>query len=280
MPAELYGFLNSMIKTTTPPTNELITFIVAGQSNADGRDALADAPSWLSKTNPTVTGVKMWDINTTPHQFNDFKLGTNSGADIWTQTTWAFDMVAMHDYYAGKNITCYMVKRTKGGTPIYIDSGNVKGSWNVNFSGITAANSGITVLLRDLHWYYQSAVTYATSVGKTLNVKAILWHQGESDFLPAAASDSYYQNFKDVIYYIRNTIVGNPTLPIVYGTIPHASAQYNVTVENAQLLIGSEDVNAHVINLASATLLVDGLHLDATSSISFGDQVYDIIKNF
>ena len=32
MPAELYGFLNSMIKTTTPPTNELITFIVAGQS--------------------------------------------------------------------------------------------------------------------------------------------------------------------------------------------------------------------------------------------------------
>jgi len=279
MSTELYGFLNSMIKTIPPPSNELVTFIVAGQSNADGRDLLVDAPSWLSQSNPTVTGVKMWDVNALPHQFNDFKLGTNSGADVWTQTSWAFDMIAAHNYYVGKNTNVYMIKRTKGGTPIYIDPTNTKGSWNVDFTGITAANTGITILLRDLHWYYQSALTYATSVGKTLNVKAILWHQGESDYLPQAAADAYYQNFKDVIYYIRNTIVGNATLPIVYGTIPHASGQYNATVETSQLLIAVEDVNAHVINLANATLL-DAYHLDATSSISFGDSVYDIIKNF
>lgn len=280
MSAELYGFLESMSKTVTPVGNELITFIVAGQSNADGRDALVNAPVWLNQSNPVVTGVKMWDVNTSPHQFNDFKLGTNSGADVYTQTTWAFDMIAMHNYYVGKNTTVYMVKRTKGGTPIYIDPNNIKGSWNINFTGITSTNTGITVLLQDLHWYYQSAVTYATSVGKTLNVKAILWHQGESDYLPVDAANSYYDNFKEVISYIRNNIVGNPTLPIVYGTVPHDSGQYNVTVENAHLLIGLEDINAHVVNLANATLLVDGLHLDATSSIAFGDSVYNIIKNF
>ena len=280
MSIELYGFLNSIGKQTSPPTNKLTTFIVAGQSNADGRVPLVNAPSWLNQSNPTVTGVKMWNINVTPHQFNDFKLGVNSGADVWTQTTWAFDMEAMHDYYYGKNTTVYMVKRTKGGTPIYIDPTNPKGSWNVNFTGITAANTGITILLQDLQWYYQSAVTYATSVGKILDVKSILWHQGESDYLPADAYNSYYQNFKDVIYYIRNNIVGNSTLPIVYGTVPHASGEYNVIVENAHLQIASEDVNAHCVNLANMTLLPDGLHLDSTSAIYFGDQVYNIIKNF
>lgn len=278
MSTELYGFLNSMIKTVAPPTNVLTTFLVAGQSNADGRDLLVNAPIWLNQSNPTVTGVKMWDINVAPHQFDDFKLGTNSGADVWTQTAWAFDMIAMHDYYSGKNVIPYMIKRTKGGTGIYIQSGDTKGCWNIDFTGITSMTTG-NVLLRELHWYYQSAVTYATSVGKTLNVKAILWHQGETDYLPQAAADAYYQNFKDVIYYIRNTIVENATLPIVYGTVPHASAQYNATVETAHLLVAVEDVNAHVINLANATLL-DAYHLDATSSISFGESVYDIIKNF
>ena len=137
MSTELYGFLNSMIKTVAPPTNVLTTFLVAGQSNADGRDLLVNAPIWLNQSNPTVTGVKMWDINVAPHQFNDFKLGTNSGADVWTQTAWAFDMIAMHDYYSGKNIIPYMIKRTKGGTGIYIQSGDTKGCWNIDFTGIT-----------------------------------------------------------------------------------------------------------------------------------------------
>jgi len=275
---QLYGFLDSIGKVVTPPTNNLTTFLIAGQSNADGRVLLVNAPSWLNQSNPTVTGVKMWNINLTPYQFNDFKLGVNSGADVWTQTTWAFDMIAMHDYYVGKNTTVYMVKRTKGGTAIYIQSGDTKGCWNTDFTGITTYTTG-NVLLQELQWYYQSAVTYATSIGKTLNVKSILWHQGEGDYLPQTAADAYYQNFKDVIYYIRNTIVGNSTLPIVYGSISRASAQYNATVEAAQFQIASEDVNAHCVNMSAGTLL-DAYHFDATSATYFGDQVYNIIKNF
>lgn len=278
MPIELFGFLDSIGQQTVTPTNDLIAFIVAGQSNSDGRVPLANGPSWLNQSNPTVTGVKMYNINISPHQFDNFKLGTNSGADVWTQTTWAFDMIAMHNYYIGKNQNVYMIKRTKGGTSINIQSGDTKGCWNVDFTGITTQTSG-NVLLEELYWYYQSAVTYATSIGKTLNVKGILWHQGEGDYLPQYAADNYYQNFKDVIYYIRNTIVGNSILPIVYGSISHTSAQYNATVEAAQFQIALEDVNAHCVNMAAGTLL-DAYHFDATSSIYFGDQVYNIIKNF
>jgi hypothetical protein len=281
MSTELFGFLSSIAETVEPPSNELTTFIIAGQSNTDGRVPVAQAPSWFNQTTKTVSGLKVWNERNPflTKGFGDFKLGTNCGADVYTSTDWAFDMVALRSYTTNKNETVYMVKRTKGGTPISIDSGNDKGSWNVNFTGITAVNTGITVLLRELHWYYQSAVTYATSIGKTLNVKSILWHQGEGDSYSTEAANAYYQNFKDVIYYIRNNIVGNPNLPIVFGTISHSSLQYNSTIETSQLLIALEDPYAYAVNMSAGTLL-DPYHFDATSSIYLGDAVYDIIKNF
>lgn len=277
----LYGFLDSILNTVEAPTSILTTFIVAGQSNADGRIPYTSAPSWFNQTTKTVTGLKMYNARNIfiPKQFSDFTLGSNCGADAYTSTNWAFDMIAMHDYYTGKKKTVYMVKRTKGDTSISINPDSDKGSWNVDFTGITAVNTGLTILLRDLQWYYNSAVSYATSIGKTLNVKGILWHQGEGDSYSTAAANAYYQNFKDVIYYIRHSIVGNPSLPIVYGTISHSSAQYNSTIESAQLTIAAEDDYAYCVNMSAGTLL-DAWHFDATSAVYFGDAVYNIIKDF
>ena len=63
------------------------------------------------------------------------------------------------------------------------------------------------------------------SLPQGYDVKAIMWHQGESDRHAAA---DYYKNFKDMICYIREFIslkTGRAeylNIPFIFGTVPHA----------------------------------------------------------
>ncbi|EGF47292.1 hypothetical protein AAULR_25496, partial [Lacticaseibacillus rhamnosus MTCC 5462] len=54
-----------------------------------------------------------------------------------------------------------------------------------------------------------------TASQQQLDIKAMLWHQGEADraSYSQVAADHYYANLKAVFAYCRK-LVGNPTLPI------------------------------------------------------------------
>jgi len=271
----LNSFLSSINNSTTPPVDTSFdVFIVAGQSNSDGRVLLADAPSWLDQNNPINTGVKIW--NSSDNQFNNFELGVDTGSAVPDTTLWAYDLEFSHLYYEYSNKPVYLIKRTQGGTPIYINTGITKGCWNVDFNNIP---DGTPKLLLELKENYDNAKTYIEGLGKTMNLIGILWHQGESDYSPSDAENSYETNFSDVISYIRNDIVSGvtgSTLSIIYGSISHTSAEYSSVVETAQFNIASSDSNAYIVNMSGGTLL-DAYHFDADSSIYLGNEMYNIV---
>lgn len=251
-----------------PTTTKKYGLLVAGQSNTDGRVPLVNAPVWLNQSDPTLSGVNMYNRNT--GLFAPFKLGVNTGADNNADTRWAYDMVTYYLLQGYLADDIYIIKRSKGGTPISTLSATSGGFWEAKQELITTTPK----LLGDLETQYIAA----KAANPDFEIRAFLWHQGESDSDNATSIANYYQNFKNVITYVRG-FTGNPRLPIVFGTVSTLSAQYNATIKAAQLQIAAEDPFAYVVDMGAAALL-DAYHFNATSSESLGTSMYNIIKDF
>ena len=269
----LISFLNSINSTGTTIDTDLYAFISAGQSNIDGRCALVDAPEWLDQDNPEIAKLKVWNST----QYNNFKLGVNTGSDNNAQTTWAFDMVFYHLYSEYKNRNLYLIKRSHGGTPIYIQpEGNEKGCWNVDFDSIPV---GTPKLLQELEYKFNSGKTYIDNLGKTLSVKAILWYQGGTDVeIGGDAITDYKENFRNVINYIREDIVGDPTVPFLFVTQSHNSLTYNSVMESGQTELVSEMVNLYMVDAKDVVMQVDNIHINADGAEWVGTDAYDQLK--
>lgn len=243
-------------------TSKKFGIIVAGQSNTEGRVPLAsDPPSWyVSDGSPSaLTNVKRW----------------NNGPKNWDNlpapALWAYDFHVLHELanYLSDNV--YVIKRAKGGTAISTKGIDGGGFWDPYFENVTTG----LVLTKEFERYIREAMKSADF--SNIEIKAFLWHQGESDSTTLAAEE-YYRNLKNLISYIRG-VVGNPKLPVIFGTISHSSAQYNATVEAAQIKIANEDEYTYCIDMSAGTLL-DSWHFDGQSSEYLGNKMFDIIKDF
>jgi hypothetical protein len=271
----LLAFFNSISgenSSSTPPSNNSFdVFISAGQSNIDGRNPIGEAPLWLQSA--LVPKVKVW--NNATGQFNDFKLGVNTGADWNATTSWAFDIIfyKMYTDYQSKNL--YIVKRSKGGTPLFIDSANVKGSWNVDYNSFPV---GLTKLSQELETYFANAKSFATNYGKTLNIKAMLWYQGGTDVQTEGAIAVYKANLIALINRMR-TVFETPNMPFLIVTQSENSLTYSAPLEQYQNEISQELTNIFIVSANDATLYEDRLHLDAASSVMVGERVFNVFKD-
>lgn len=89
-----------------------------------------------------------------------------------------------------------------------------------------------------------AAIDAITAQGDSPDIKAIIWHQGESD---KDVAGSYYHNLKAMVAYVRQHLItktGNDsyaTLPFFCGTIPHDSSLCNSTGDGADLAVSYDD---------------------------------------
>ncbi|MDR2285100.1 MAG: sialate O-acetylesterase, partial [Sphingobacterium sp.] len=244
--------------------------ILAGQSNTEGRVPIAQLPSYILNNDNTVPNVMMWNDQT--KAFAPFKYGVNTGAsapgEASTLNLYAYDSIASYLLAQNKNRTIYLVKRAVGGTAIDITGTSGGGYWTPYTEDITQG--------RKLIEEFKTKILNAIAANPDLEIKAVLWHQGEGDST-ATAKVKYYQNFKNVISYIRG-IVGNPKLPFIFGTISPLSAQYTAEVHLAQVEINQEDKFVYLIDMSDGTLL-DSYHFDATSTQNLGQRMFDVLKN-
>lgn len=245
--------------------------IVAGQSNTEGRVPISQAPSYITSNNNTVPNVLMWNGGT--KAFAPFKFGTNtgSGTGTTTSTLYAYDAIASYLLAQNKAQTIYLIKTARGGTAIDVTGSDGGGYWTPYTEIIP---SGKLKLIEDL----KLKVLTALKDNPDLEIKAILWHQGEGDSATATARVKYYQNFKNVIAYIRG-IVGNPKLPFVFGTISPLSAQFSIEVDTAFTDVFNEDDFVYKVDMSDGTLL-DAWHFDATSTNNLGERMFNILKDF
>ena len=255
-------------------------FITAGQSNADGRAYLSEGlPDYLRG------GYKFLRFaNVTATQRTDFYSRVFDG----TQEGGRFAFSDVTNYWIEQALQTdfYCVKCAYGGTAIALGQTVEKlPFWNAGTAYIDTARA------------YRGTVGTGTSLAKSLtegfrgladnvlsklaqgyDVKAILWHQGESDRKAGAA---YYDNLRDLIGYLRREIYAvtqdeaDLTLPFIMGTVPHGSTQYSAEVERAQIRLAQDMANVFVIDLSDAGLRSDKLHFNAEWTEYVGKRMYN-----
>ena len=249
-------------------------YITAGQSNADGREYVDKLPSYLKDGYEYLRYTNV--TSSSDGTFGEFKFDKRFAfCDI---TNYFIEQALQSDFYA--------IKCAYGGTAI----------------DTAATYAHLPVWCADAEWIadnnaYRGDINTGKSLTKSLtegfadcvdvtlsklqqgyDVKAIMWHQGESD---RKLPDHYYKNFKDMITYMRNAIYAktgrdkDKTLPFIFGTVSHESKQYSKGVEEAQLKVAAELPNVYYIDMSDAGLRSDALHFDSAWTEYLGKQMYN-----
>ena len=292
MKKKMAWMVGLLLMTIVVMAEKAPVFIYAGQSNADGREYTSNLPDYL-KNNGTLpsspyTHLKFAQVcgNPTKSTFDERTFQGSKGeryafCDI---TNYWIDQAMSSDYYA--------IKCAYGGTAIapgvtvaklpiwYADAEWMQTHNAYKGDDITkeefANNNSLTKNLTEGFASLVDGTLAALEQG--YDVKAILWHQGESD---RNAAGSYYKNFKTMIEYMRQAIYAKTgdesdlTLPFIFGTVCRRSTQYSTGVEEAQKQVARDLDNVYCIDMKNATLLSDNLHFDRQATEYLGKKMYN-----
>ena len=257
----LFSFVLLMSQITASSQNPASVFITAGQSNAEGRESVEYLPAYLNDS--CYKHLRYAFVRSEQSgKFGNFKFGdTFAFCDV---TNYFIDSALNTDFYAIKCTyggTAIAPGITEAGKPIWYANRN----WIKGNKAHCSGKGGMSLTLSLTEGFTKCVDTTLSHLPDGYDVKAIMWHQGESDRNKA---DDYYQNFKDMITFMREQIYSvtknekDKTLPFIFGTVSHASHQYNPVVEAAQFKVARELPNVYAIELSDTGLQVDKLHFD------------------
>lgn len=256
-------------------------YIVAGQSNTDGRVGNELLPEYIQS-------------NKYHHCYWSYGSGAHSGEGkfelFWPRIynknkpgRWAYDAVVYYWLEQSLGRDFYVIKESLGGTAIDTRTGSTNQMyWSASpeyLASTAASDKGGKSLLKAFVDNIGACIDQQLSKRKGgYDIKAFIWHQGESD---RKVSRYYYDNMKGVIAYVRQYLVkktGNKryaNLPVIMGSIPHAGRGYASGVEEAQMRLTQEDKNVYLVDVHDAPLQRDNIHFDATGAELLGRKVYN-----
>ena len=280
-------------------------FITGGQSNTDGRldgtSAGQELPSYLAGGNANALVSATTGYSASCGTFVEW--GPCTGAS-GQPTKWAYDAVTY--YLLGEALgKFYVAKTSYGGTsinPSVSNSPSGTHSWLADYgSGYHWSADSVFLAATDeagksftgtdgetyegqsllLAWIanIDASIDAIKAAGNTPDIKAILWHQGESD---RTVASTYKENLLAMIAYVRNHLVektGNSAyanLPFFCGTIPHASTQGSSTIDRAFLELDEDETNnIFAVDIYDITLKSDNIHFSAEGAEIFGRRLYN-----
>lgn len=256
-------------------------FLYAGQSNADGRVYNSELPSYLGR------GYEYLHF-TNVTSSSDGKFGNRTFEN--RKERWAFCDVTNYFIEQALRTDFYAIKCTYGGTAIdtaatyaHLPVWCADASWisrNNAYRGNIDDGKSLTKSLTE--GFADCADVTLSKLNQGYDVKAIMWHQGESD---RSKAGNYYKNFKDMINYMRNAVYQitgkdeDKSLPFIFGTISHNSKQYSKAVEEAQKQVAEELANVYYIDMSDAGLRSDALHFDSAWTEYLGKKMYNMLVN-
>ena len=217
-------------------------FLLAGQSNMAGRGAL-EAQDRV--TNPRVVMLDRalrWIPATDPLHFDHPAAGVGPGR------TFALTLAA-----ADSAIRIGLIPAAVGGSPMT--------SWEPSAVDVASGTQP-----------YADAISRARAAMKHGTLKALLWHQGESDANPQSAP-AYEQRLRALVLRFRRDL-GAPELPVLIGQLGHfagcpwtaAQAQVNA----AQRALPAQLPNVAFVSSEGLNDAGDCVHFDAASARKLG----------
>ncbi len=126
---------------------------------------------------------------------------------------------------------------------------------------------------------YDHALLQTKLAMRTSDLKAILWHQGESDCQSDADVESYAHRFLTMITNLRNDL-GMPDIPVILGEIPYQIGESWKTQGRERRLneilrqLSREVPGCAIATSVGLTLKPDGVHFDAASCRELGNRYF------
>ncbi len=217
-------------------------FVLAGQSNMAGRGVVEAEDRVINPRVEMFTRDRVWAPAVDPMHFDKPAAGVGPGR--------AFGLaIAAHDGSAQVGL----VPTAVGGSPI--------SSWR---PGALYAETGTHP--------YDDALARVRAAQHSGRVRAVLWHQGESDATPAL-SVAYADRLRELIARFR-TDLGEPDLPFLIGQLgqfkgaPWSAAK--IRVDSAQRAVAASMHNVGFVTSEGLGDKGDTLHFDAAAARELG----------
>ena len=259
--------------------------ITAGQSNTDGRVSNDDLPSYIKENGYSYC---KWSYG------SDTLSGGGRFTPFWPRVfkqdntnKWGYDAIVYYLIEKSLRSDFYVIKESLGGTAIDTHCSSNNGMyWSADkdfLASTSASDKGGKSLLKAFTENIGSCIDNVLSHEKNgYQIKAFLWHQGESD---KKMADNYYDNLKAVVGYVRDYLVEKTGderyrhLPFVCGTFSRDSRDRSEVIVSALYKLEAEDENFHVVDISDGSLLSDRLHFDAKGAERLGMRIFkELIK--
>ncbi len=262
-------------------------FIVAGQSNTDGRVKNKLLPSYIkAMASDTV------NFDEGSYKYCKILRNSLSGEFVpyWpkgrmTQGVWSYDAVTNYYIEQALQEDFYVIKYAVGGTSIQYPNDTAKGRfWSANPEWLKNTRSyekGGNSLLLSFTESIDAAIDQTLSkIERGYNIDAFLWHQGESDDKYAS---KYYENLKALISYVR-THLSDKTgkdyskLPFVFGSIPKSNRHFKPAIDSAMHRIASELPGVFLVDISAGELQADRTHFTEKTAEFLGKEMYAVLE--
>ena len=260
-------------------------FLMAGQSNADGRPAVSTMPQYIqdyanhgskfcywSYANGSETAWQMFGGKLQPYMpYTDNNSLSRCG----------FDGIVYHLIEQSLQQRFYVIKESRGGTAIDTRCSSSGDLWwyaAPEWLATASPRSGHSLALEFTENIGLCIDNVLSQLDEGYHIACIMWHQGESDRTQASA---YHDNLQQLVAYLRSFLVsktGDPRysqLPFIAGTVNRNSTQYNAVVEQAVLQLAEEDPNFHVVDMSDCKLGSDNLHFDAAGCEDAAGRMFE-----
>lgn len=265
-------------------TSPAVVILTAGQSNTDGRVLNEYLPDYIK-----TQGYKYckWSYGSGMHSgqghFEPFYpriINKNKPG------RWAYDAVVYYHVEQMLQRPFYVIKESMGGTAIdTLCRSNSNMHWSADAAYLArtpASDKGGYSLLKAFVDNIGACIdNELAALHGGYDIKAMLWHQGESDRSQAA---HYYDNLKALVSYVRSYLVEKTgqkryaRLPFICGTFSSESKLGSKVVVDALRRMEAEDPDFYVVDVSDATLQKDQIHFDASGAELLGQRMFDKLQ--
>ena len=289
-------------KEEEPVVAEVVPmFITGGQSNTDGRLGADTLPEYLASNERALVSYHA--------PLAEARLGVFAAYAPCSGTTgqpgnWAYDAELYYHIGNALQTPFYVAKTSYGGTSIRPSVNNSPSGhsnawlagygsgyhWSADEEFLAATVSAGRTFEKDSTTYdgqsllkswienIDAAIDALKADNKSPDIKAIIWHQGESD----GNNGLYASDLTAVVTYVREHLAEKLkddkylTLPFFCGNIPRKSSLFTVNLDrNFATIEATADNNMHVVDIYDLTMKSDNKHFDAASAVVFGKRLFN-----
>ena len=257
-----------LLLVTQPDTwgEQYDVYLLAGQSNMDGRGRVSELPDELS--GPIDDAIiyyrnakqnsRGWQTLRPGFSVPPKYSGELPSPTFGPEITFAESMI---DSVAKRKLA--IIKGSQGGTNLRMD-------WN---AGVQGDANGQGTQYRDFIETIQMATEDLSQRGDEYVIRGMLWHQGESDRKSDAAVHA--RRLKHLIAQIR-TKTGIADLPVVLGEV-FDNGQRD-SVRTALRAVADADANIGLVSSDGTTTSDPGTHFDTPSQLELGRRYARVLK--